>query len=126
MRPLNGDGDGAAFRRHGHRQLAVGAQRVFVLRNLVPLGQVRVKILFAVKPDDGVDVAAQGQAGDHGFDQHLAVDDGQGARVAQTHGAHGRVGRRAAARQRAPAKRFGGGGQLEVGFDADDGFVVGE
>ena len=57
----------------------LGGQRHIVLRDLVPLGQVRVEVLLAVKFGAGADAAAQAQAGGDGFAHRLSVEHGQRA-----------------------------------------------
>lgn len=91
------------------------------LRNLVPLGEVRVEILLAIKLGRHRDLAVECEPQLHGALDHLLVENRQRPRVAHAGGADGAVGLGAVA-VRAGAERLGDGGELDVGLDPDDGF----
>ena len=66
-----------------HVEVAVVANRGFVLGNLVALGQVGVEVVFAGKQVVAPNLAVGGQAHFHGKLHRRAVHLGQGAGVAE-------------------------------------------
>lgn len=91
------------------------------LGNLVPLGEVRVEILLAIKLGRHRDLAVEGEPQLDGALDHLLVQNRQRPRVAHAGGADGAVGLGTVA-VRAGAERLRDGGELDVGLDPDDGF----
>ena len=104
-------------------QPAVLGQRPVVLRNLVALGQVRIKIVFA--REDGLlpHLTVDCQRRPRRQLRHLPVQHRQRPRQAQADRADVGVGRVAEA-GRAAAENLRGRLQLHVDFQADDGLVV--
>ena len=127
VRAGDADGDLAALGRHRHRQPAVAGQRQGVLADLVALRQVRVEVVLALEADRiGLDVAVEGQAGEHHQLDGAPVDDRQRARHAHADGADARVRLvrpRPRRRRRAGAEHLGLGPQLGVDLDPDDRLV---
>ena len=95
--------------------IAVLAQGLVVLADLVGLGQVGVDVVFPVHLGDVVDGAVGGQPRHNGVVHHLPVQLGQGAGQADTDGAAVGVGL-SAELGGAAAENFGFGGKLHVGF----------
>jgi hypothetical protein len=94
-----------------------------VLGDLVVLREVRVEVVLPVELGVGRDRAVEGEGGAEAELERRAVEDGQGAGVAEADGADLRIGRRAEL-DRARAEQLGPRLQLDVGLDADDEFVV--
>jgi len=107
--------------RHGDG--AAGADRQFVLRDLIALRQVWIEIVLP-RPDRPLgDPAAESLAGLDGHLHRGAVEAGQRAGQAQADGADLRVGRRAEAR-RAAAEDLRARQELRVDLQADDRLEV--
>ncbi len=123
------DGDLRVLGRHRHHQPAVARQGQRVLADLVALRQVGVEVVLALEPNGiGLDVAVQGQPGEHDQLDRPAIDRWQRARHAQADRAHPRIRLVGAVRRgrcRAGAEHLRLGPQLRVDLDADDRFVVG-
>jgi hypothetical protein len=99
-------------------------ERPFVLRDLVALREVRVEVVLPLEDGRAVDPAAGRQGEAQGEAHHLAVQDGERARVAEADGADGGV-RARAEDDRARAERLRPRLQLGVDFQPDDRFEVG-
>ena len=108
---------------HHDIDVAVLRQRLVVLRDLVPLGQVRIKVVLARETRLRVDAAVQRQRTLDGQFHRLAAQHGQRSGQPQANGAHVGIGRRAKT-GRAPAKDLGRGGKLHVHFEADDRLIA--
>uniref|UniRef100_E6PYF8 NAD-specific glutamate dehydrogenase n=1 Tax=mine drainage metagenome TaxID=410659 RepID=E6PYF8_9ZZZZ len=113
---------------------AVGGGRVNVtvlgdglveLRNLVTLGRVGVKVVFAGKDGALANLAVERKASEHGEFDGLAIEHRQRAGQAETCGAHVGIGR-GTVPVGAAAEGLGRGEKLDVDFETDDGFVFGE
>jgi hypothetical protein len=100
-------------------------QRLVILRNLVALGQVRIKIIFPRKNRDCVDAALQSHRRQHREFDRLAVQYRQSTRQSQTHRANICV-RRIAKPGRARAKDFRLGQQLYMDFQPNDRLIFRE
>jgi hypothetical protein len=104
------------------RDGAAEAEGLVVLGDLVILRHVRVEIIFAVELAALGDAAAEHFAGEDGFHNRLFVRDRQ-------HAGHPEADRadmgidRAAELVFAAAEHLGVGLELDVNFQADDGFV---
>ena len=105
-------------------QPAVVAQRQVVLGDLVAFGEVGVGIVLAIPLGEFGDLAVEGQGGHDGVFDRLAVDDRQHPWHAQADGADVGVGRRGGVVGAAAAEHLGVGQQLNMDFNADDGFVL--
>src|SRR4029077_18231631 len=97
----------------------------FVLRDLVALGQVRIKIIFAREARVLVHSAVDGQSGAHGHFNGALVENGQRAGKTEADGADVGV-RRIAETRGAAAENFRFGEELDVDFQADDRLVFGK
>ena len=93
------------------------------LADLVALGQVRVKVVLAVEHRAPADVGADAQAEHHRVAHDLLIQYRQRARHGQVDRAGLGVGLGAEGGGRA-GKYLGTGGQLQVYFQADDGFPL--
>ncbi len=97
-------------------------QWLVILRNLVALGQVRIKIIFPRKDGNFIDPTLQGHSRQrrefHGF----AIQNGQSSRKSQTNRAHISIWRIAKAR-RARAEDFRRGQQLNVDFESNNRLI---
>ena len=95
------------------------------LRNLVALGQVGVEVVFAREDGALAHLAVECQGGQRGKLDGLGVEHRQCAGQAETNRADVGVGR-GAEMIGAAAKGLGGGEQLHVDFESDDGLVLGQ
>ena len=98
-------------------------ERLLVLRNLVPLGQVRVKVVFPRKHGVAVDAPVHGKPHPDGVIDRFSVQHGEHSGHAETNGANVRV-RLGTELRAAPTKDLGLRQQLGVNFETDDRFVV--
>src|SRR5690606_9877555 len=103
-----------------HLQPAVRRQRLIELRDLVPLGQVRIEVVLAREPADLVHRAVQAERGARAQLHRAPVHDRQRAGQPETHRADVRV-RRGAELGRVRAEQLGRGRELDVDLEADDG-----
>ena len=117
------DALGIAFLVHDDVQMTMLAQWNIILGNLIGLGQVGIHVVFPIHFGNGVDGAVGDQAGHDGVPHGLAVQLGQGAGQADADGAAVGVGL-ATEGGGAPAENLGGGGQLDMGFQAPDHFIL--
>ncbi len=120
-----GHADPAGFAVTVHLDEAVFGERLIVLRDLVALGKVRVKIIFAGEDGFRVHLALECK---RGFDRELnrvLVEHRQCPRHPQTDGTNIAVGRRAKT-SRASAEDFRAGRELNVHFEPDDGLIFGD
>ncbi len=111
--------------RGRHVNPAVLGQGLVELRNLVALGQVGIEVVLARKDGALAHLAVDGQRGQRGELDGLGVEHRQSARQPQAHRADVGVGRRAEVIG-ATAEGLGGGEQLHVDLEADDGLVLGQ
>ena len=102
---------------------AVGRQRLLVLRNLVALGQIGIEVILAREDRGLVNGAAQGERRANGTIHRASVQHRQRPGQAEAHGTDVRVGLRAE-RGAAAAEDLGGGQQLRMDLEADDGLVL--
>ncbi len=65
---------------HREFQMTARRERLFVLRDLIPLGQVRIEVVLASKDRTFLDRAVQGEAGFDGFIDGLSIEDWQRSR----------------------------------------------
>ena len=93
------------------------------LRNLVPLGQVRVEVLLAVPVRDAAYASVERHASERRESHSLRVRHGKRSRVSEAHGAHERVWC-SAVLVRARAESLGFRFQLDVRLDAAHDFVL--
>ena len=100
---------------------ALCGQRLLVLGDLVTLGQIRVKVVFAGKNRIFVHRALQRQRRRRGKLDGAVVQNGQGAREPQANRADVTVGRGAESRA-ATAENFGPGEQPGVNFEPNNRF----
>ena len=105
------------------RKAPAPADRRVELGDLVGLGQVRIKVVLAVKARHGRDVAAQRKARARGLLHRGAVERGQRPRLAGADRADVRV-RLAAERRGAGAEDLAPGVHLDVDLESADDFVV--
>ena len=111
----------AAVRR-GNFDPAMLGQRLVVLRNLVALGQIGIKVVFAREDRALAHLAVERQRGQRGKLDGLLVQHGQ--RSGQPQANRANVGVRIRAEPvGATAKRLGRREQLHVHFEADHGLV---
>ncbi len=96
------------------------AQRLVVLGDLIPLGQVRIEVVLAVKHRARRELRAQCQPDRQAEMDRLGVRHRQRARQAQTDRARVRV-RRLPERQLTAAEHLRSGLQLDMDLQADDG-----
>ena len=108
---------------HHDIDVAVLGERLVVLRDLVALGQVRIEVVLAGEARVRADAAVQRQRAFDGQFHGLAAQHRQRAGQAQADRADIGVGRRAEAGG-AAAEDLGGGGQLDVDFEADHRLVA--
>ncbi len=94
-------------------------------RDLVALGQIGIEVVFAGEDGAFADLAVEGERGQDGELDGLLVEDGQGSGQAEADGADVGVGLGAEA-VGAAAEGLGLGEELDVDFESDDGFVLGE
>ncbi len=97
-------------------------QRLFVLADLIALGQVRIEVVLAREDAGLVELAAERPRGAERELDGPSVQDRQRSWKAQTDGARVRV-RRIAEGRLARAEQLGPRQQLRVDFESDDGFV---
>ena len=105
---------------------AAPVDRVGVLGNLVAFGQIRIKIMLALKGRHFIGFTAQRQPGAHGQAHRAFIHNGQRARSAAAAGTDFAVGAGAFVHAvGAGAKHFGFAGQLYMYFQSDNGFKLG-
>ncbi len=112
----------AAPLRH-NINVAIGAERQFILGNLVAFGQVGVEIVFAGKDVVGVDGAVEGLPDHNRVFDGPAVDDRQRPRQPQADRTDVRVRRYPEKFGATAAKHLAGGTQFDMDFHADDRLV---
>ena len=100
-------------------------ERLVVLRNLVALGQVGIEVILAGENRSLVDAAIQSHRRERREFHCLPVQHGQGSGQAQAHRTNVGV-RRIAKAGRAGAENLRRGQELNVDFESDDRFVLGE
>ena len=105
------------------RDAAAGRERPLVLRNLVALRQVRIEVVLPREDRPRLHRAAERERRAHRQLDRASVEHRQRAGQAEADRAHVRV-RRRAERRRTPAEDLGGGQQLRVDLEADDGLVL--
>ena len=99
--------------------------RLVVLRNLVALGQIGIKVVFAREDRPLAHFAIERQCGKCGEFHGLRVEHRQRSRQAQADRTDICVGAGAKA-VGASAKRLARGEKLHMHFKPDDGFVFGQ
>jgi len=104
---------------------AVLGQRLIELRDLVALGQVGIEVIFAGEDGALADLAVDCQRGQRGKLDRFGVEHRQGAGQAETDRADVGIGLRAEVIG-ATAKGLGGGEQLHMDLETDDGLVLGQ
>ena len=111
-------------RVEGDVQPAIAPQGQLVLADLIAFRQVGIEVALAREDVMWLDRAVQGQGNAHRESQGALVDDGQHPRHAQADRADGAVRRRGHAIDHAAAtEHLGGGHQLGMNLQADDGFI---
>ena len=98
-------------------------QRLVVLRNLVALGQVRIKIIFPRKNRSLVDAAIQRHRRQRSELHSFLIQHRQGSRHSQANRAHIGVGRSAKTR-RARTENLRRRQQLDVHFQPNDRLIA--
>ena len=110
----------------GHVNTPASSQRhLFIglkLRNLIPLGQIGIKIILPQKTTARLNRATRGQRNVHRQFNDILIQHGKRARQAQTHRTDMGIGI-GAKFGTASAKNFGRGRKLGVYFQTDDRFV---
>ena len=107
-----------------HVQPAIHPQRLFVLANLVPFGQVRVEVVFAGKDVVLVNLTVQRQSDAQGVFHRFFVNHRQCARHSETEGGYGRVRFRChAVHYRHAGKHLRLRHQFRMNFQANNRFV---
>ena len=97
-------------------------QGLVELRDLVALGGVGVEVVLTREDRGFVDSAADGGGGENGLLDGVSVQDGEGAGKAKADGAGVGIGI-AAVLVFAAAEVFGGGQELDMNLEANDGLV---
>ena len=105
----------------GQRQAAAADHRDLVLADLIPLGQIRVEIIFSGKDRTRGDVRANRQSESHGAFQRGGVHDRQDSGQRQINRAGLRVGSRTEC-GRCPGKNLRSGRELHMRLEPDDHF----
>ena len=118
-----GDADAFGTAVHIDVQVALDGDGQFVLGYLVSLGQVGIEVVFAGKPAVRRNGAVGGQGHAQGVVHDLAVEYRQHPGHAQADRADMGVGG-GAELGGAAAEDFGGGFQLGMDFQSDDGFEL--
>ena len=118
------DADACAAPAGVEAERAVGRERPLVLRDLVALGQVRIEVVLPREDRLRVDPAAERQRRSIGQLHGPAVQDRQRARQPEADGTQLGVGLGAEAGA-AAAEDLGGGQELRVDLQADDGLERG-
>jgi hypothetical protein len=115
-------GDAHPLRTIGRQifQRPSARQRLLVLRNLITLGQIGIEIVLSSENRRLVDVAVQSQPGTNGQIDRRSIQDRQRPWKAETNRTDVRVGWRAKCRT-AAAEDLGGGQELRVNLETDDG-----
>ena len=111
--------------RRGHVDPAMLGDGLVELRDLVALGQVGIEVILARKDGALAHLAVDGQRGQRGKLDGLGVEHRQRAGQPQADRADVGVRRRAEVIG-ATAEGLGGGEQLHVDFESDDGLVLGQ
>ena len=109
----------------GHVDPAVLGDRLVELRNLVALGQVGIEVVLAREDGALAHLAVERQRGQRGELDGLGVEHRQRAGQPEADRADVGVGRGAEV-VGAAAEGLGGGQQLHVDFESDDGLVLGQ
>jgi len=108
-----------------HDQIAIYCQWIFILRNLVPFGQVRVKIILTGKNGGGLNLAAQSERHANAKFYCALVENRQGARHPGTNRADTGIRRsQGGIHYLAAAKHFAAGCQFGMHFQTDHGFIL--
>jgi hypothetical protein len=107
--------------RKGHAP--AGAVGVFVLADLVALGQVWIEVVLAVEPGVALDLAFERQGGADGHPQRRLVQPRQHAGKAQVDHRYPGVGL-AAEGVLGGGEQLGPEAQLDMHLEADDGLVA--
>ena len=118
-----GDADAPGDAVHDDIDEAVLGEGLVVLRDLVALRKVGIEVVLAGEAGVRADLAVQREGALDGQFDGLAAEHGEGAGKAEADRADVGVGRRAETGGTA-AEDLGGGGQLDVDFEADYGFVA--
>ncbi len=118
------DADAAVLAVDMDHQVAIGAQRHIILRDLIALGQVGIEVVLAVELRVFGDVAVERERRHDGVVNRLLVDDRQRPRKPHTDGAVVGVRRRVGIVRRAAAEHLARGEQLRVDLQADSDLVL--
>ncbi len=110
---------------HRHVQVTAARQRHIVLGDLVALGQVGVEIVLAVEERDRLDIGVHGSRQQDAFLDHGFVQHRQHARHTAAYRTDVGVWLVIPRIRLAGAEDLGGGVELDMGFESDDGFVFG-
>src|SRR5437899_11182325 len=110
-----GDPDAFFFAVDFDFEPAAGGQRQFELRDLIALGQIGIKIIFAGEAGVLVNGAVDGERGAHGHFDRALVENRESAGQAEANRADVGIGRIAETRGTA-AENFRFGGELDVDF----------
>ena len=102
--------------RNRQVEIAAFCQGLVELGDLVPLGQIGVKIILAVKKRERADLGMHGMRQQNTFFHHRFIENRQHARQPAAHRADIGVGRIDPGISLAGAKDLGDGVQLDVGF----------
>ncbi len=120
-----GDADALGAVRCRDLDPAMLGEGLVELGDLVALGQVGIEVIFAGEDAALADLAVEGEGGQGGELDGALVEDGQGSGQAEADRAD--VGVRARAEVvGAAAEGLGRGEELDVDFESDDGFVLGQ
>ena len=110
------------FARHAEFHHAAFAQGFFILRDLKPLGQVRVEVVFARESAARPDVRTHRHAQTHRRVDHGSIEHRQRARQAQANRIGAGIGL-LTERGRRPGKDLGTAGQVHMHLQSNDGFI---
>src|SRR4029077_7059647 len=105
-------------------QPAVARQRHVVLRDLIPLGKVRIEVVLAVELGERRDLAVQGHRGPHRVLDRLPVDHREHARQAEADRTCIAVGRLVRIVRAARAEHLAACEQLRVHLQTDHDLVA--
>jgi hypothetical protein len=114
--------NGALYLPASTFHLAAEADGAAVLSGLETLGRVGVEIVFPVESAAPVDLAAERKSEPYSVFYRLPIEAGQGTWVGEADDAGMSVGRTAKG-GRVGAERFTTSTELDVGLEANDGFV---
>jgi len=121
-----GDADAARVAlRHGQVHVAAIADRHVILRDLVALGQVGVKVVFAVEERQRAQFGVHGMRQQGRLFHHGLVENRQHTGQTGADRADVGVGWVEPGVGFAGAEDFGGGVELDMSFQPDDNFILG-